>query len=220
MEKIKKIAIAVAAIGGSVLSSYPYSPKSVTNEKTPIKLSLENIIDTNKVNTINNITLDSSSNFKELNRYNLWVDSTLNESKANNSNSIIVNKEKRKLYLIRNGEVNSEYNVDLGFNPYEDKQVEGDGCTPEGMYIVEKKLPPGSTNFYKAFLINYPNKEDKAKGKTGGLIEIHGYGGKGYDWTLGCISPSNEDMDKIFPYIEQGDRITIIKNTSKQLSKQ
>ena len=220
MEKIKKISITTAAICGIILSTHSHSSISGTNKKVQGSLLLENIIDTNKTTPINSINIDSSDNFKELTKYNLWVDSTLNESKVNNSNSIIVNKERRKLYLIKNGKIDSEYNVDLGFNPYADKQAEGDGCTPEGMYIVEKKLPPGSTNFYKAFLINYPNKEDKAKGKTGGLIEIHGYGGKGYDWTLGCISPSNEDMDKIFPYIEKGDRITIIKRTTKELSKQ
>ncbi len=220
MEKLKKISIATAAICGLIIALSPHKTIPITNKKLQAISSLENIIDTNKTISINSIKLDSSDNFKELIKYNLWIDSTLNESKANNSNSIIVNKERRKLYLVKNGKIDSEYNVDLGFNPYADKQAEGDGCTPEGMYIVEKKLPPGSTNFYKAFLINYPNKEDKAKGKTGGLIEIHGYGGKGYDWTLGCISPSNEDMDKIFPYIEKGDRITIIKRTTKELSKQ
>lgn len=154
---------------------------------------------------------------EELKKFNEWVDSTISQSKRNNTNSIIVNKLKKKLYLIENGEIHSKYNIDLGFSPIQDKQKEGDGCTPEGMYLVQRKISQGTTNFYKAFLINYPNKQDKAKGKTGGLIEIHGKGGLGYDWTLGCMALTDQDMDKIFPYIEEGNRITIVRDTSKEL---
>lgn len=168
---------------------------------------------------------DTSSNFnyeyfskEELKEFDKWIDSTLKESEIKKTNSIIVNKLKKELYLIKSGEVHSEYPIDLGFNPIEDKQKEGDGCTPEGMYTIQRKLPLGATNFYKAFLINYPNKQDKSKGKTGGLIEVHGHGGLGFNWTLGCMALSNEEIDKIFPYINEGDRITIVRETTRNLS--
>ena len=105
MEKLKKISIATAAICGLIIALSPHKTIPITNKKLQAISSLENIIDTNKTISINSIKLDSSDNFKELIKYNLWIDSTLNESKANNSNSIIVNKERRKLYLVKNGKI-------------------------------------------------------------------------------------------------------------------
>ncbi len=153
---------------------------------------------------------------EELNRFDAWIDSTLMESARDSSNSIIVNKTEKTLYLIKNGKVDSEYAIDLGGLSFEDKQKEGDGRTPEGRYIVKEKIP--TSLFNKAFLINYPNPEDKAKGKTGGAIEIHGRGGQGYNWTLGCMAPSDEDMDKLYPHIKKGSRVTIVRCTSRDLS--
>ena len=180
--------------------------------------------DSLKENTIKLDTLDEFYNYneKDLQKYNSWIDSTLNESK--NKNSVIINKSKYKLYLIKNGKIDSEYPIELGPNPYDDKQREGDGCTPEGMYKITWKRDEGQTFFYKAFLINYPNKQDLKKGKTGGMIECHGTGsGKpgnkgGHNWTAGCIGLSNENLDKIFPFLKKGDRITIIKYTNKKLN--
>ena len=61
--------------------------------------------------------------------------------------------------------------------------------------------------------------------RLGGLMEIHGNGsGKpgdngGYNWTLGCIALSNEDIDKIFLCINEGDRVTIVRYTNIELYK-
>ncbi len=169
--------------------------------------------------------LDSMYNFNldDLDKFNYWVDSTLRESAENNSNAIIIDKSDYTLYLIKNGKTHLKYNVELGLNFNKDKQRQGDGRTPEGMYNVAQKKDIGQTDFYRAFLINYPNLEDKSKGKTGGAIEVHGSGsGKkpeegGYKWTLGCIAMSNWDLDSIFPYIEEKDRITIVKYTTRNL---
>ena len=72
-------------------------------------------------------------------------------------------------------------------------------------------------------MINYPNEADKARfaegvrkgliskrANIGGLIEIHGGGGKGLNWTDGCVALTNEDMDKIFEMAEIGTPVTII----------
>jgi murein L,D-transpeptidase YafK len=180
------------------------------------KLSLEPITNTLKEDTLN-ILHSSSPLFaypsEELSKFNSWIDSTLAKSAKDNSNSIIINKTKNKLYLIKEGEVYSECIIDLGRNPL-NKQKEGDLCTPEGMYIVNKKLKSKNTQFYKALLINYPNKEDKAKGKTGSYIEIHGKGGKGFNWTEGCGAVSNADMDTIFNNINEKDLVTIVNYAS------
>ena len=194
--------------------------KNTSNKKVSLETKIESkeIIETPQMR-LENLDLRYNYNLEELNKFDQWIDSTLNKSAKDSSNSIIINKSDYTLYLITNGKVESQYNIELGFNPIDDKQRQGDGCTPEGMYDVSWKREIGQTSFYRAFLINYPNEEDKAKGKTGSAIEIHGEGGKGYNWTLGCIALSNEDMDKIFPYLKEGDKITIVKYTSRDLKR-
>ena len=189
-------------------------PKSLTRH-------FENKIPLELTDTLNIYTTNPPFVYfnKELNKFDSWIDSTLNESVKNNSNAIIVNKTDYKLYLIKKGKVDSEYNIDLGKNPIDDKQVEGDFCTPEGMYTVEQKVNSTHTKFYKALLINYPNDQDKERGKTGSSIEIHGPGGIGRNWTNGCVALSIKDINEIYPHIKKGDRITIVKNNSKDLSK-
>ena len=93
--------------------------------------------------------LDSRYNYneKDLKRFNKMVGYTLQESKADNKNAIIVDKAAYTLYLIENGELHSKYPIGLGFNPYDDKQKEGDGCTPEGFYEVMRKKDRGQTLF-------------------------------------------------------------------------
>jgi lipoprotein-anchoring transpeptidase ErfK/SrfK len=44
----------------------------------------------------------------------------------------------------------------------------------------------------------------------GSLIEIHGHGGTGRDWTDGCVALSNEDMDQLFSRVRVGTPVTIV----------
>jgi murein L,D-transpeptidase YafK len=98
------------------------------------------------------------------------------------------------------------------------------------MYQVTRKLQPQQTKYHKALLLNYPNKDDQQRYREnidkghisqatpiGGLIEIHGEGGKGIDWTDGCIALQNQDMDDLFSYAEAGMEVLII-GSSRNLS--
>ncbi|MEK6823833.1 MAG: L,D-transpeptidase family protein [Nanoarchaeota archaeon] len=169
------------------------------------------------------LNIDPRYNFsyKELQKFNSWIDYTLKESKEKNKISIIINKSDYTLYLIEKGKIYSKYPIELGGNPFDDKQKEGDSRTPEGLYKVSKKLNEGQTAFYKGLLINYPNKEDRKADKTGSLIEIHGEGSGlegnngGSNWTLGCVALSNKDIDKIFPYLDGNTNIVIVRYTTK-----
>ena len=49
--------------------------------------------------------------------------------------------------------------------------------------------------------------------KIGGLIEIHGDGGKGGNWTEGCVALKNSDMDVLYKFVESGTPVTIIGST-------
>ncbi len=163
-------------------------------------------------------------------QFHRWIRSTINWSKKTNSYAIVVNKSIYTLFLLKNGKIYSKYPIELGFNPVDDKYMQGDGCTPEGKYKISRKKDIGETSFYKALLINYPNTKDKkqfarlkdqniipAQAEIGGLIEIHGHGsgnqgnGSGANWTDGCIAMSNKDLDKIFPLLEEGAYVTIVK---------
>jgi L,D-peptidoglycan transpeptidase YkuD (ErfK/YbiS/YcfS/YnhG family) len=44
----------------------------------------------------------------------------------------------------------------------------------------------------------------------GGLIEIHGNGGKGIDWTEGCIALTDSEMDSVFKIVKVGTPVTIV----------
>jgi len=163
--------------------------------------------------------LDEEYHFsiKLLIKNNNLIKQSIEESKNEQTNIIIVNKAEYTIYLIEKGKCIFKFPVELGADPYNDKSYEGDLSTPEGIYKIRKKLNENQSSYYKAFLLNYPNKSDLKKGKTGSLIEIHGYGtGKrpnegGENWTAGCIALSNKNMDKIYPYINVGDKVVIVK---------
>jgi hypothetical protein len=152
-----------------------------------------------------------------------WVDLTIKESKKNQDYSIIVDKVSRKLYVYLKGSKKYEFDAELGKNWVGDKRVKGDHATPEGMYKVTRKIDSGKTKYHKALLLNYPNDEDlrsfkkevasgnlPASAKIGGLIEIHGHGGRGTDWTEGCIALTDREMDVIYKVVKVGTPVTIV----------
>ena len=124
---------------------------------------------------------------------------------------------------IANSRDSGDYSTELGKNWVGDKMVRGDKATPEGMYKITMKFGSNKTKYYKALLLDYPNEEDTAKfraaiekgilprsAKIGGLIEIHGNGGKGIDWTEGCIALTDREMDSVFKIVKVGTPVTII----------
>lgn len=163
------------------------------------------------------------SYFKSYPQWKSWTDQTIRNSKKSGGNSIIIDKFSRKLYIYQKGARKLEFNAELGKNWVGDKRVRGDHATPEGMYKVSKKLDSRKTKYHKALLLDYPNAEDvtrfkaeiaggtlPASSKIGGLIEIHGNGGKGIDWTEGCIALTDKEMDIVFKYAVQGTPVTIV----------
>lgn len=152
-----------------------------------------------------------------------WVDKTVNESRKNKDYSIIIDKFSRKCFIYLNGSKKYEFEAELGSNWVGDKRVKGDKATPEGMYKITRKFDGNKTKYYKALLLDYPNDEDKAKfkaeiargslpasAKIGGLIEIHGNGGKGIDWTEGCVALTDKQMDVIYKIAKVGTPVTIV----------
>lgn len=135
--------------------------------------------------------------------------------------SIVVNKGARKMYLLHEEEILREYKVGLGFAPEGHKQVEGDGKTPEGTYVINRQNP--NSRYHLSIGISYPNNADRRAardmGKSpGGDIFIHGEprakserkrAARVRDWTAGCVSVTNEEIEEIFSMVNTGTVITL-----------
>jgi len=159
-------------------------------------------------------------------KWQQWVRTTISQSAQNNSYAFVVDKIMHKGFLYYNGKVVKEYEVELGKNWIGDKEYAGDNKTPEGIYSVTKKKSPQNTKYYKALLINYPNSDDRAAYAAkvrsgaipksrgiGNLIELHGNGGKGNDWTNGCVALPDNKMDELFSKLPVGATVTIVGST-------
>ncbi len=136
---------------------------------------------------------------------------------------ILVDKLAHTSKVYQSGKVIRSFDVELGMNWMGDKQHKGDKATPEGIYRITQKKDGARTKFYRAMLLNYPNDDDRARfaaakrngslpvrADIGGLIEIHGLGGKGVDWTDGCIALSNDDIDVLYRIVGVGTPVIIV----------
>ncbi|WP_371224784.1 L,D-transpeptidase family protein [Roseovarius sp. 2305UL8-3] len=130
---------------------------------------------------------------------------------------VLIQKENRKMYLFHKDRVLKSYDVDLGFTAEGHKQFEGDGKTPEGVYRIDRRNP--NSAFHLSIGISYPNEKDiafaLAHGKSpGGDIFIHGQpnGERRVgrpDWTAGCISVTNREMEEIYAMVKNETWVTI-----------
>ena len=170
-----------------------------------------------------NTTAELKDYFRSFSTWKKWIQSAIVESKANRSYSIIVDKFSRKCYVYLSGEKKYEFDTELGRNWVGNKRRMGDKATPEGIYKIVDKFQGGQTEFYKSLSLDYPNARDKerfkseiSKGtlpawaKIGGGIEIHGGGGKGVDWTEGCIALTDSEIDLVFSIAKVGTPVTIV----------
>jgi L,D-peptidoglycan transpeptidase YkuD (ErfK/YbiS/YcfS/YnhG family) len=153
-----------------------------------------------------------------------WVNETVEWSRKRRDYAVVVDKSAHKVFLIKSGIVQKTYSCDLGRNAAHQKLFAGDGATPEGKYNVVKSN--GSSRYYKALLLDYPNdndekrfKDNKKKGRIskragiGALIEIHGHGGQNKDWTEGCVAITDKDMDHLLNFVGKGTPVTIVRRS-------
>jgi murein L,D-transpeptidase YafK len=155
-------------------------------------------------------------------------------SPMENSHLVII-KKKRLLQIFDGEKLVRQYKIALGFAARGDKEIEGDGKTPEGEFYIFTKND--QSRFYLSLGLSYPNAEDAKRGlkekiisqeeydailkavdekqmppqKTalGGEIYIHG-GAAENDWTNGCVALRNEEMKEIFDTIPIGAQVKIL----------
>lgn len=153
-----------------------------------------------------------------------------------------ISKARRTLYLYRGPELVRTFAADFGYNPNADKERRGSNAerdqwrTPEGTFYVARRNP--RSQFYRAFVLSYPNAEHAQRGLArglitpaqrdaiveaertfseppmntalGGMIEIHGKGsGLGTNWTQGCVALLNAHVDALWPLLDVGTPVVI-----------
>ena len=160
--------------------------------------------------------------FEDQPKWRGWVNDAIAASRGGNK-VIVVDKVAHILYVYQSGKAIRSYDVEFGPNWMAHKERTGDRATPEGNYHINSKKEGGSTHYHKAMMLDYPNSEDrirfeakKRKGLIsrsagiGNLIEIHGNGGRGFDWTIGCIGLRDRDIDDLYKLVGSGTRVTIV----------
>lgn len=128
---------------------------------------------------------------------------------------ILVFKEARTMYLMHHDVPLRKFDIDLGRVPVGHKQFEGDGRTPEGDYIIDRRNP--NSLYHLSIGISYPEVHDtlvanEAGLSPGGDIFIHGRNGKDggrRDWTEGCIAVTDREMEDIYAMVRDGTPIRI-----------
>jgi murein L,D-transpeptidase YafK len=78
------------------------------------------------------------------------------------------------------------------------KFQEGDRQAPEGFYTITPGLLNPNSNFYLAFNIGFPNKFDRAHGRTGSHLMVHGDCS-----SRGCYSMTDESIAEIYALVRE-----------------
>ena len=153
-----------------------------------------------------------------------------------------ISKTRQTLFVYRGANLIARIPTDLGYNFFSDKERRGSNGdpdhwrTPEGEFFIASKNP--NSQFYRAFVLNYPNAEDAARGledgliteeqyeqivraeqqygippmntELGGWIEIHGNGtGQRNNWTQGCVAIQDIQMDRLWDLVDVGTPVLI-----------
>jgi murein L,D-transpeptidase YafK len=140
---------------------------------------------------------------------------------AQKADSVLILKKDHLLELLAGGKVIKTYKVALGRGGLEPKQREGDARTPEGHYTIDARNE--ASHYHRALHISYPDAEDRQRAARlgvapGGAIMIHGLPNgmekigaahRLYDWTLGCIAVTDEEIDEIWKLVPVGTPVEI-----------
>lgn len=142
---------------------------------------------------------------------------------------IVIDKSNYELYVYDQKGWFATYPVVFGNSSLDDKKMEGDRNTPEGNFKIANKRVHEKWDRYLG--LDYPTSESLAKFKLrkqrgeipanaspGGGVGIHGtwphddYMIDRYqNWTNGCISLKNGDVEDLYSYVPVGTPVTIRK---------
>lgn len=143
---------------------------------------------------------------------------------------LLVDKSDYRLYLYEDVTLRKIYKVVFGSLNMTDKVLQGDRRTPEGTFRIQSKRYDG--RWSRFMLLDYPNESSWAKfhqrqqqglvsanADIGGGIGIHGveyasgirdtYVDSRINWTLGCVSMKNADVNELYEIIKVGTPVVI-----------
>lgn len=143
--------------------------------------------------------------------------------------AVVVRKACRTLDVYRYGERVRSFHAVFGLNSLGQKVYEGDLRTPIGLYtIIDKRPHPRWRQF---LLLDYPNIQDLHRywlameagdvpragdryAGVGGAVGIHGtdkpsLNERNVDWTFGCISIANRDIEDLAGLVPVGTLVLI-----------
>lgn len=140
---------------------------------------------------------------------------------------VVVDKSDYELKVFDDEGWYATYPVVFGSKDLSDKLMEGDKRTPEGTFKIISKRP--HEKWHKMLMLDYPNAESwakfkqrkasgkiPAKAKIGGGIAIHGTWTNDdivvdvyTNWTNGCVSLKNSDLDDLEAYLPVGTKVVI-----------
>lgn len=123
---------------------------------------------------------------------------------------VAVFTRKREIWLCRHGSEVGRIPVALGRGGNGKKRT-GDHRTPLGAYTFGTPRP---SRLYGTFIpIDYPTREQAAKGHSGGALGIHGpprgqsepeYPTTAFDWTQGCIATGTDsDVETVAEFVRR-----------------
>ena len=141
--------------------------------------------------------------------------------------SIIVIKSNYELQVFDEKGWYATYPAVFGSKSLDDKMIQGDRKTPEGIYHIVSKRP--HEKWDKIMDLDYPTAADMQKfndRKTQGLIPKNAKIGDGIaihgtwphdevtvdayqNWTNGCVSLKCEDMDEVYRMAPVGTKVII-----------
>jgi murein L,D-transpeptidase YafK len=73
------------------------------------------------------------------------------------------------------------------------KLAEGDGQALEGFYYVPAKMMHPTSSYHLAFNLGYPNAYDRAHGRTGSFLMVHGN-----RVSIGCYAMTDKRIEEIY----------------------
>jgi murein L,D-transpeptidase YafK len=150
-----------------------------------------------------------------------WHDDSPTTLPSVQADRVLVQKQAHTLTLFRDGRPLKTFRVALGRGGSGQKVRGGDNKVPEGMYRIVGRNSHSA--FHRALRVGYPTPEQirqaQARGfDPGGDIMIHGIrNGLGWigrlqrevDWTKGCISVTDPEIEEIWRLVPDGMPIEI-----------
>jgi murein L,D-transpeptidase YafK len=77
------------------------------------------------------------------------------------------------------------------------KTKQGDGQSPEGFYTVRPNQLNPYSDFHLSFNLGYPNAYDRAHGRTGSALMVHGN-----CVSIGCYAMTDEKIEEIYALVD------------------